>query len=138
MRECRKCGVTKPLNGFYLRKKTGKPSGYTCKECHKQAAADRLKRIADDLPALQRGYDLKRRYGITVEEYDRLLAAQGGACAICEGPPGARAKYFHVDHCHDTGTIRGLLCRDCNQGIGSLRDRSDLLRAAITYLQEGA
>jgi hypothetical protein len=124
----------KPVDDYYLKKQTGKPRGRTCKECHKKAVAERVKRIADDLPALQRGYDLKRRYGITVAEYDRLLREQGGVCAICDGPPGQRAKYFHVDHCHVTGRVRGLLCRPCNKGLGAFRDRSEVIRSAITYV----
>jgi hypothetical protein len=134
VRECRKCGTSKPLDEYYQNKQTGRPSGYTCKECTKQAVRGRLERIAHQVPELQRGYDLKRRYGITADEYDRLLLKQGGACAICDGPPGGKGKYFHVDHCHGSGAIRGLLCNNCNRGLGQLRERAEIVRAAIAYL----
>jgi hypothetical protein len=73
-----------------------------------------------------------RQYGFTVEEYEDLLASQQGVCAICGGPPGARS--LHVDHDHQTGENRGLLCHNCNIGLGNFRDDPDLLLAAAAYL----
>jgi hypothetical protein len=67
---------------------------------------------------------IKHRYGITAAEYDALLAAQGGTCAICEQPPSEKNTRAHwgeklcVDHCHETGAVRGLLCNDCNLALG--------------------
>jgi hypothetical protein len=72
-----------------------------------------------------------RRYGISPAEYDALLAKQGGACAICR----RRAKgRLCVDHCHLTGTIRGLLCHACNRALGALKDDQASLVAALAYL----
>jgi hypothetical protein len=87
-----------------------------------------------------RAANLKKCYGITHEEYDRMLAAQGGKCAICESTTSRtkRSDYLYVDHCHDTGAIRGLLCGPCNAGIGSLGDNVGRLEAAIRYLNEAA
>jgi hypothetical protein len=76
---------------------------------------------------------LTRRYGLTIDQYRVLLDRQGGKCAICGGNENGRR--FAVDHCHDTGRIRGLLCMKCNTGIGKLRDSVDLLRKAIAYLE---
>jgi hypothetical protein len=74
---------------------------------------------------------LKHCYGMSLEEYERLLARQGSACAIC----GKRsAKTLCVDHCHATGRVRGLLCHKCNLGIGYLDDDPGLMRAAIAYV----
>jgi hypothetical protein len=73
----------------------------------------------------------KYYYGMSQEDYDRLVARQGGACAICGKRP---AKALCVDHCHATGKIRGLLCRKCNLGIGHLDDSPSVMRAAIAYL----
>ena len=84
-----------------------------------------------------RAKNLRDRYGMTVAEYDGLLHSQGGVCAICEtDTPGGRGR-FHVDHCHESGKIRGLLCNDCNVGIGRLAD--DALRCiqAAKYLLNG-
>lgn len=79
---------------------------------------------------------LKRNYGLTPEDFDALLASQGGRCAICRSDdPGAKGMW-HVDHCHDAGTVRGLLCSACNTGLGQFKDRPDVLRAAADYLEE--
>lgn len=81
-----------------------------------------------------REYNLVRLYKITLAEYDALLAAQGGVCAICEGPPAVRDN-FHVDHEHATGVVRGLLCHHCNIAIGGLKDSPELLEKAAAYLR---
>lgn len=69
------------------------------------------------------------RYGLTEEAYDALMEKQDGGCAIC----GAEGD-FSVDHCHDTKKVRGLLCRECNIGLGKFKDDPELLRKAISYL----
>ena len=73
------------------------------------------------------------RRGITLEQYDQMLAAQKGLCAICEEPPD-HARLF-IDHCHKTGKVRGLLCSVCNRGLGHFRDRVDLFLSAVSYLK---
>lgn len=78
---------------------------------------------------------LKMKYGITPEDFNELLAHQGGQCAICSAnEPGD--EQWHIDHNHETGQIRGLLCRNCNIGIGFFGDKPWLLRAAAGYLEE--
>lgn len=77
-----------------------------------------------------------RRYGITQEDYETLLEKQGGACAICSNPP--TEKHFCVDHCHESGKVRGLLCRHCNAGIGQLKDSVELVAKALEYLKREA
>jgi len=84
-----------------------------------------------------RAYQLKRWYGITQEDYDAMLAAQDGVCAICGGPPRGRGKLndvFVVDHDHNTGVIRGLLCSPCNTAVGQMDDDPERLRRAAVYL----
>lgn len=77
------------------------------------------------------------RYGITVEDYDRMLVVQGGKCALCFAEPvDEPGKRLHVDHCHDTGKVRGLLCVACNTGMGKLRDNVEVLKRAIEYLEK--
>jgi hypothetical protein len=78
------------------------------------------------------------RYQMQPGEYDALLRAQGGRCAICGADEAGGKGRFHVDHDHATGVIRGLLCHACNLGIGMLRDNPDLMRAAIRYVQGDA
>jgi hypothetical protein len=77
---------------------------------------------------------LLRCYGLSMEQYETLLAKQGGVCAICARPP---AEPPVVDHCHETGTVRGLLCRKCNFGLGLFGDDQSLLAAASAYLKKG-
>lgn len=85
-----------------------------------------------------RGYDLKRHYGLSREEYTSLAEKQGHKCAICQQPEGTviRGKKISlaVDHCHEKGHVRGLLCVPCNRGIGLFRDSPELLRKAAEYL----
>lgn len=81
---------------------------------------------------------LRRKYGITAEDYDRMLAAQGGGCAICGKQPEEQkryGKYLHVDHCHETGRIRGLLCDQHNLLIGRWDHDPVLLRRAADYIE---
>jgi hypothetical protein len=72
--------------------------------------------------------------GFTWEHYDELWDKQQGRCAICSGELVWDAKNTHVDHCHDTNVIRGLLCSMCNQGLGSFKDSKELLAQAAAYL----
>lgn len=75
----------------------------------------------------------RRQYGIGLEDYLTLLERQGGGCAICHGEPNGRGL-FHVDHCHSTNRVRGLLCAKCNLLLGHADDDTKRLRAAIAYL----
>ncbi len=83
-------------------------------------------------PEYQRSVKLKHRYGITMTQYDELLAKQGGTCACCSMPPMKRR--LDVDHDHDTGAIRGLLCTDCNTAIGLISDSAAIARRIARYL----
>ena len=87
-----------------------------------------------------RAWNLNRKYGLTVEAYATLLASQGGVCATCKGTEthvhkSGKVKDLAVDHDHATGRVRGLLCFNCNQGIGRLKDDPALLRACADYLE---
>jgi hypothetical protein len=76
--------------------------------------------------------ELRRKYGMSLQDYDAMLARQNGACAICRR---TFEKTPSVDHCHATNIVRGLLCSKCNQGLGCYDDDIDLMRAAVAYLQ---
>lgn len=97
--------------------------------------------------ANRRKFNLSKNYGLSLGEYDALLQKQGGVCAICgQDEPSAHGrtgKQFRlaVDHCHETGIVRGLLCQKCNRAVGLFGDNPILLRKAISYLlraQKGA
>jgi len=77
---------------------------------------------------------LLEKYGVTLERYDTLLENQDGKCAICRISRGERAYAFSVDHDHDTEEVRGLLCTNCNLGLGLFKDSSELLVLAAKYL----
>ena len=72
---------------------------------------------------------IRRRYGLTREQWEAMLVAQGGLCAICGGPPP-----LDVDHSHETGKVRGLLCRSCNRGLGMLKDNAEICAKAAAYV----
>lgn len=89
-------------------------------------------------PGKQREYLVKSLYGITNGMFLELLASQGNCCAICKTIPSMKGKQgqWNIDHCHDTGKVRGILCSQCNIGIGQLRDSVLLLKSAIIYLEK--
>lgn len=83
----------------------------------------------------QRGYHIKRRYGVTTEDYDRMLSDQNGGCKLCGKPPAMTSQItlrLFIDHCHTTGKVRGLLCARCNTGLGFV-DQSEWLSKALEY-----
>lgn len=93
----------------------------------RKANPDKVRRIS-------RRNDLKKKFGITIEQFDNMLVAQGGCCALCGTLEPGGNKSFRVDHDHDTGIIRGLLCHHCNVGLGHFKDNPSLLQQAINYL----
>jgi hypothetical protein len=88
-------------------------------------------------PDLARNHNLKKMFGLTLEQYTEMLTQQNGVCAICEQPEQAsRYKYLSVDHCHTSGKIRGLLCSNCNRGLGLFRENKRALKKASDYLEK--
>ena len=123
------CSQVRPLSDFHRDRNQSDGRVPWCKAC----TQERVQR--QRTPARNRKYNLKKCYGITPDDYARLLAAQGGVCAICGSPsPGPKETNFHVDHDHATGHLRGLLCECCNLGIGYF-DSPDHLDKAAAYLR---
>lgn len=105
-------------------------------EANPEKARKAVRRWHENNPEKRREHKLKREFGITHEQYEQMLADQGGVCAICGADtPGVHVKHFHVDHCHTTGAIRGLLCHSCNTSLGGFKDDPARLRAAADYLE---
>lgn len=110
-------------------------------EKQRQYARDwmRKKRLSD--PEFHFAANLKKHYGLTVEQYSTMHEAQNGVCAICKLPESAvvsksgKKRRLAVDHCHTTGKIRGLLCSLCNRGLGAFKDSAANLQSAIEYLK---
>ena len=161
MKRCNVCGELKPLDDFYRMvgmrdgyRNDGKKGNLAAKKArtalNPQANRDRVKRWQDENPeryrAKQRSYVesgqkaawdrrsyLKRKYGLTIEQYDAMLEAQGGVCAICK-QPRPENRTLHVDHDHETGEIRGLLCFRCNNALGDFEEQYELFQKAADYL----
>jgi len=157
VKTCTQCGEEKPLDDFYAEKKGRDGRRPECKTCNlanraakyrenPRPAIERALRWKRDNPeryrATQREYvesgkksvssrksHLKRKYGLTLEAFDALLASQGGGCAVC-----GRADADNVDHDHITGRVRGILCFNCNVAIGHVAEDEDRLVALMTYL----
>lgn len=78
---------------------------------------------------------IRRQYGISMQQFEALLAFQGGGCAICQKPIDALRRRMNIDHDHETNEVRGLLCSGCNTGLGHLGDNVEGLKRALYYLQ---
>ena len=157
MKRCKVCGELKPIDDFYAAAGTRDGHRLECKKCNLAARAAKYR--DNPRPAIERAWwqrdnpervpsehgrvtpssgkkkvsdrksHLKRKYGLTLEAFDELLASQGGGCAIC-GRPDAD----NVDHDHETGRVRGILCFPCNVAIGLLDDDEERALAAVAYI----
>ena len=131
-RTCMTCDVEKHITEFYMRdKKTGRRHS-ACKECDKA----RVKARHQENPERTRNNDLKRNYGITLQEHQEMYENQNGRCAICQKEGDGKWKKLCVDHDHETGKVRQLLCRRCNMVLGQVYDNISLLEEHIKYLQK--
>lgn len=134
VRTCRICKVQRPVAEFKL--VCGVPI-WTCRPCE----VERVRKWNRDNPGHKRDMSLRGLFGIGLDDYERMLAEQGGACAICRRPESMIdprtnvARNLAVDHCHETGAVRGLLCGYCNKALGGFGDNPDRLRAAVEYLE---
>ena len=133
--KCPSCGKVKHVNAFYgTRGDSGDkiPSPY-CKKCSAEKTKAYLASLSNDVKSL-RGHTagIKHRYGVTRTEWDTMFARQGGKCAICGKPQNGRR--LDVDHNHETGQVRQLICSQCNAGLGMLKDNTNLVNAASSYL----
>lgn len=129
-RTCRLCFEEKDLNQFSPDNRTRKRTTI-CKSC--KCGYERERRIKN--PNSFRESDLKKSYGIDLEKYNEILASQNGVCAICLKPETSKRGWLHVAHCHRTREVRGLLCGNCNTGIGKFGDDSKVMQSAIEYLR---
>lgn len=140
VKQCSECGETKPISDFYLTSDRKRPRA-KCKVCHR---AECRERWHNDATLRERNYDgwLRRTYGICLDEYNVLAESQSWVCAICGHEPKVRyadkgryAHRLHLDHCHETGRVRGLLCFNCNRRISAFERTGPWLSQAIAYLQ---
>ena len=126
------CGVEKNILEFYMRNKKTGTRHSSCKECDKA----RVKARHQANPERTRNNDLKRNYGITLQEHQEMYDNQNGLCAICKNEGDGKWKKLCVDHDHETGKVRQLLCRRCNMVLGQVYDNISLLEEHIKYLKK--
>ena len=113
-----------------------------CSKCKEWKAHSKFHRRLGDLVShcirCAKNHKLTSAYGISIEEYEQMNEAQGGLCQICGDPQGGKHAHMDlfVDHDHETGEVRGLLCHGCNVALGSMRDDPTLLRKAANYLEK--
>src|SRR5690349_19534019 len=152
MKRCKVCGELKTLDEFYAAAGMRDGNRSDCKTCNNAAHAtryaanpqrniERVKRWQQEnserLNAYRREYrqrperkradrngHLRRKFGITIDDYERMLEEQGYGCAIC-GAPEPDGASLHVDHDHESGEVRGLLCFTCNNALGDVQDSLD-------------
>ena len=110
------------------------------REEHAEEIKERARKWAIDNPGRvknnNRKWKLKNKYNISEEDYYFLLEKQHGGCAICGGLPSSNKEFFCVDHDHNTGQVRGLLCDKCNRGIGHFDDEPWIILSAFNYIEE--
>jgi hypothetical protein len=132
---CKECKVEKPLLEFYFSKKGSKDKLYPdslCKSCKTIRCKKWFKENKKKAQAFGLKSKLKKRYNMTVEEYQTLLINQDGRCKICSKRQARRS--LSVDHCHTTNVVRGLLCDKCNMALGLIHDNLDILDGMKQYL----
>ena len=133
MKICTECSETKPFDDFHKGKHYADGYRSKCKQCMSNYYKKRNKNPEQKIK--QREWSYKRRYGISIEEYNQLSESQNHACKICGSIDSRRGnKFLMVDHNHETGEVRGLLCSRCNSAIGLLEDNISHLQSAINYL----
>ena len=126
------CGKEKLATDFYVRNKVTMVRHSVCKECDKIRVQNRHK----ENPERTKNNDLKRLYGITLDEHTQMYEEQNGVCAVCEKPGDGKWKKLCVDHDHKTGKVRQLLCRNCNMILGQVDDSINHLGKLTAYLQK--
>lgn len=129
---CCTCKEVKTLEDFYKKRRTQRQS--ECKLCTK------IRRVvwwkSDAGKTSSANSKLKARFGLSLDDYDKMLEDQQGQCLVCGATESYLGHRLAIDHCHTTGKIRGLLCKSCNVGLGNFRDSVELLTNAISYIKE--
>lgn len=158
MKKCTKCGVEKPLSEFNKRK--NRPIGFSsaCKPCINSSQDPEKRKLSwkkwreanpEKRKASKAAWDKAnpekrklnsykarlKKYNLSIEQYENMLAQQHGCCAIC-GDLLDKAEKTHIDHNHKTNKVRGILCHGCNTSLGGFKDSIDILKSAQMYLEK--
>jgi len=133
---CLNCKTEKQLDNFYqfFNKWSDKHySSARCKPCHQK-----YKQESPTTARNRKTAKLKLRYGLTYEQWEKMRETENYACMICGITESEMGKKLDVDHCHSSGKVRGVLCNPCNNVLGVAKDRVEILKAAIDYLETNA
>ena len=143
---CRICKETKPLSKFHKSKRHSSGVKNECAECTNEYLRKHYRKNYQGTEKFKRkntNYHYKRKYGIEYNEYLQMCEERNNRCDICgiekvsAGNQSRGSKdHLVLDHCHETGKIRGILCQECNQGIGLLKDNTQNFKNAIKYLEK--
>lgn len=145
MKKCTKCGVEKELSEFCKDKRRKDGRYVYCKDCVSRITDKGLikehKKYRDNTHRLtpverNRKHLFKKLYNLTIDGYNQLFTEQQGKCKICGKHQDELDQWLAVDHDHITGKIRGLLCDNCNLGLGLFKDNLEYLRSAYEYLTQ--
>lgn len=128
MKQCKKCNKIKELSDFTNKKLNKDGKCLYCRQCTRAEKAKNRQANID--------FKYMYRYGITTAEVLKMVENQNNKCYICEKVEHTKFKPLMVDHCHETGKIRGMLCQKCNQGLGLFLDSPELLEKAANYLKK--
>lgn len=145
MKSCMRCKETKPVSDFGASTKTFDKFDRRCKACNYLLHNDWLKKNPERNAAYVREWrvnnldrmkdmERKKKYGVLAGWYAETLQTQEGRCAICTASEAGGMGDFHVDHCHSSGKVRGLLCHNCNLLLGHASDDITILESAIRYV----
>lgn len=134
-RACLTCKQSKPVGEFQPQPRARNGRLPNCDPCRRELARQKNRKIAAQSSSVEvwrnsRERYLRRKYKITLAEYEQLFAAQSGACAVCK-----RVVELFIDHCHTRGTIRELLCHNCNAALGLMREDPLAIAGLIEYLE---
>lgn len=144
-KKCNKCKEEFSIQEFQKNKNNCDGYSYNCKSCIKKRRAhskeyDRRywkswrEKNSHRLKERDRAHNLKRKFNMSINDYNILLKSQNGVCATCFKEKSSNGKALAVDHCHKTGKIRGLLCNECNTSLGLLKENKHTLYNLIDYL----
>jgi len=134
-KRCNKCKIVKSIKEFAKRTRSKDGLNYYCRKCESKRRANWKRNSPEKYTVSHRKSLLKKRYGVTLKQYDKMFDEQGGGCAICGGINKSGYR-LAVDHDHNTGRIRALLCQNCNRKIGEMESDPGLFDKLVIYLHD--
>lgn len=132
--ECTRCSYIWPLDNYYKRhEKPRQP----CKDCSRKTGREYLENHRKERKIYKLSYDMRTKYGLTIEETDNLFQKFHNRCAICNRHQSEFARKLHIDHNHTTGKVRGILCYTCNSRIvRTIEHYKSFVPKVLKYLEE--